>query len=282
MAEVRQERAVGEASVSRPTSAVGTTVIIGCGNLLRGDDAIGPLLIRELFEEGYGDSVVLVDGGTAGMDIAFKMRGASRVIMVDACRTDAPPGTVYRVPGQELEHLPDVRSFQSHTFRWDHALAFARWLLDDGEYPAEVGVYLVAVDELGFGDELSTRARRAMAQLKLLIKREIGVVEDVTASLSASGCLHLPLRLTTIADRRAVSVGARLEYGVLDLFLLVGEVAGRPLKVIDSDGTLGVELGDLVGVRHEQTTLSGINDRERGSLHFVVEGEHAGASGDRP
>ena len=48
------------------------------------------------------DGLRLVDGGTAGMDVAFQMRGADRVVIVDASATGAAPGTVYRVPGAEL------------------------------------------------------------------------------------------------------------------------------------------------------------------------------------
>ena len=86
----------------------GQTVVVGCGNLLRGDDAVGPTLIRHLWEDGVPESVTLVDGGTAGMDVAFKMRGARRVVIVDAAATGAEPGTIYRVPGEELEDLPAI------------------------------------------------------------------------------------------------------------------------------------------------------------------------------
>ena len=104
-------------------------LVVGCGNLLRGDDAVGPVLVRHLWEAGLPDGVRLVDGGTAGMDIAFQMRGAGRVVVVDATRTGAEPGTIYRVPGEELEDLPPLEGLHTHAFRWDHALAFGRWLL---------------------------------------------------------------------------------------------------------------------------------------------------------
>ena len=57
--------------------------MVGCGNLLRGDDAAGPILVRLLADRDLPDGVRLVDGGTAGMDVAFAMRGARRVIVVD-------------------------------------------------------------------------------------------------------------------------------------------------------------------------------------------------------
>ena len=75
-------------------------MVIGCGHMLRGDDAVGPILIRHLWNDGVPDGVTIVDGGTAGMDVAFKMRGARHVILVDAATTGAEPGTIYRVPGR--------------------------------------------------------------------------------------------------------------------------------------------------------------------------------------
>ena len=42
------------------------TLIIGCGNLLRGDDGVGPVLIRHLWDRGLPPYVRIADGGTAG------------------------------------------------------------------------------------------------------------------------------------------------------------------------------------------------------------------------
>ena len=75
--------------------------------------------------------VRLADGGTAGMDVAFQMRGAQRVIIVDACVSGTGPGTVFRVPGPAVEDLPPLTGLHTHSFRWDHAPAFARRLLGD-------------------------------------------------------------------------------------------------------------------------------------------------------
>jgi hydrogenase maturation protease len=87
-------------------------LVVGCGNILRGDDAVGPVLVRRLWEDGVPDHVRMVDGGTAGMDVAFQMRGARRVVIVDASATGEKPGTIYRVPGEEIaetrhHRLPD-------------------------------------------------------------------------------------------------------------------------------------------------------------------------------
>lgn len=148
----------------------GDIVVIGCGNLLRSDDAVGPILVRHLWDEGIPASgVVLVDGGTAGMDVSFKMRGARKVVIIDAAATGSAPGTIFRVPAAELEDLPALDGLHSHSFRWDHALAFGRWLLGD-DYPDDVTVFLIEAANVGFGDELSPEVRESMETVARLVR----------------------------------------------------------------------------------------------------------------
>jgi len=148
------------------------TVIIGCGNLLRGDDGVGPLLIRRLWELGPPPGVRLADGGTAGMDVAFQMEGATDVIIVDACRTGAPPGTIFEVPGEEVE-TPPLTAINLHNFRWDHAIAFGRWLLKE-RFPQKVTVFLIEAQRLEPGMGLSPAVQAAMERLAADLMRRLG------------------------------------------------------------------------------------------------------------
>jgi len=147
-------------------------LIVGCGNLLRGDDAVGPTLVRHLWDRGVPEDVELVDGGTAGMDVAFKMRGRRTVVIVDASKTGAEPGTVYRVPGEQVEQLPPVTGLHQHAFRWDHALAVGRWLLKD-EYPPNVVVFLVEAGGTEPGADLTPPVQAGMERVIELILAEI-------------------------------------------------------------------------------------------------------------
>ena len=145
-------------------------LVIGCGNLLRGDDGVGPIAIRTLWQRGVPDGVRLADGGTAGMDVAFQMQGARRVIIIDAAQTGTAPGTLFKVPGSELEELPPVDGIHSHSFRWDHALAFGRWLLGPS-MPTDVTVLLIEAAIIEAGAPLSAPARTGM-------ERAVALVED--------------------------------------------------------------------------------------------------------
>ncbi|GAA1392190.1 hydrogenase maturation protease [Pseudonocardia kongjuensis] len=176
-------------------------LVIGCGNLLRGDDGIGPVLVRHLWERGVPDGARLVDGGTAGMDVAFQMRGAGRVVVVDAAATGSEPGTVFRVPGAELADLPPLEGVHTHSFRWDHAIALARWALGDA-CPDDITVFLVEVAGVEFGAELSEPVLRGMEQVIEMVERDylaalrpdIGAADD-PVEFTADGYLRLPARL---------------------------------------------------------------------------------------
>lgn len=146
-------------------------LVIGCGNLLRGDDGAGPVLIRHLWDRGVPRGARLVDGGTAGMDVAFQMRGAQQVVIVDASATGAEAGTVYRVPGEELGEMPPLEGLHTHSFRWDHAIAFARWALGEA-CPTDITVFLIEAEAVELGAELSAPVEAAMEKVIELIERD--------------------------------------------------------------------------------------------------------------
>jgi hydrogenase maturation protease len=138
--------------------------VVGCGNVLRGDDAVGPLLVRHLLDRGLPPGVRCADAGTGGMDVAFQMRGVPRVIVVDACASGSEPGSLFELPGEEVANLPPLAGLHLHAFRWDHALAFARWLLKE-DYPERITVYLVEAGSLELGAPLSPPVAAALHRL---------------------------------------------------------------------------------------------------------------------
>ena len=184
-------------------------LVVGCGNLLRGDDGVGPVLIRHLWDRGVPDGARLVDGGTAGMDVGFQMRGAQRVVIVDACVSQdsdgdqgaaAAPGTVYRLPGEELTDLPPLQGLHTHSFRWDHAIPFARWALGDA-CPTDITVYLIEVAAMEMGAELSDPVAAAMEQVIAMIEADFlaplrpQTAVEASVELSEDGYLRMAAAL---------------------------------------------------------------------------------------
>ncbi len=74
--------------------------MIGVGNVLRGDDAVGVRVVEGLRAAVAGDphalpaGTRLVDGGTLGLDLLRSIRDARAVVLVDAVRLGGPAGTV--------------------------------------------------------------------------------------------------------------------------------------------------------------------------------------------
>lgn len=175
-------------------------LVVGCGNILRGDDGVGPVLIRHLWDRGVPDGAKLVDGGTAGMDVGFQMRGAQRVVIIDASATGAAPGTIYRVPGEELTDLPPLQGLHTHSFRWDHAIPFARWALGDA-CPTDITVFLIEAEAMEMGGELSEPVNSAMEQVIDLIERDFlaplrpQTDADVTVEFTGEGYLRMDAAL---------------------------------------------------------------------------------------
>lgn len=85
--------------------------VYGIGNVLIGDDAVGPSIIRLLdalweFPEG----VVIEDLGTPSLDLAARLLGFDTVIFADAVAAKDAPGTIKRYDREAIvRHPPSLR-----------------------------------------------------------------------------------------------------------------------------------------------------------------------------
>ncbi|WP_013321767.1 hydrogenase maturation protease [Gloeothece verrucosa] len=145
--------------------------IIGCGNVTRNDDAVGVIVVQRLgqfLQENPYQNVRAFDCGTAGMEVMFQARGSKQLIIVDACSTGSQPGTIFKVPGSELEALPEP-SYSLHDFRWDHALYSGKKIFQE-DFPQDVTVYLIEAENLDFGLELSSTVEFAAEQVLQMLQ----------------------------------------------------------------------------------------------------------------
>lgn len=251
-------------------------LVVGCGNLLRGDDGVGPVLVRQLWELGVPDGAQLVDGGTAGMDTAFRMRGAKRVVIVDASATGAAPGTVYRVPGSEFEELPPLQGLHTHSFRWDHAIAFARWALGDA-CPSDITVFLIEVATVEFGAELSEPVLTGMQTVMDVIERDFlaplrpAKASEATVEFTADGYVRLDAALA--ASRFASDAVAAVVSD--DDFLLIPlrgpRSGGLLLKQRNPAGDRSVLIHEVLYGRIPVGVRPAYWDEARGALRIPLE-----------
>jgi len=112
---LQAERSAWRRSCER--SPVKSALIGGIGNVLLGDDGVGPYVLKVLESQyTFGDNVKLVDLGTPALDLTHQIVGLDAVILVDSVASDEPPGTIalYRkedivreIPAERLDpHSP--------------------------------------------------------------------------------------------------------------------------------------------------------------------------------
>ncbi|MGE0219589.1 hydrogenase maturation protease [Mycolicibacterium sp.] len=253
-------------------------LVIGCGNLLRGDDGVGPVLVRHLWERGVPAGAKLVDGGTAGMDVAFQMRGARRVVIVDAAATGTAPGTVFRVPGEEFAELPPLQGLHTHSFRWDHAIAFARWALGE-DCPTDITVFLIEVAGVEMGAELSAPVTAGMEQVIDVIERDFLAPlrpeghREVTVEFTPDGYLRIGAELAA-ARFPSDAVAAVLRDDDFWLIPLQGpRSGGLLLKQRNPAGDRSVLVSEVLG----STSITGVHrafwDDEQAAMRIPIRGQ---------
>ncbi len=147
--------------------------IIGCGNRNRSDDGVGPFVIEQLREriDTQRQDIALFDAGTAGMEVMFQARGSSRLIIIDACTGNNVPGSLFKVPGDELQQAWQHEA-NLHSFRWQHAL-YAGHKIFGAAFPRDIDVYLIEAKSLALGLELSADAETGAGKLIAILENEI-------------------------------------------------------------------------------------------------------------
>jgi hydrogenase maturation protease len=72
-----------------------TTLILGAGNIIMGDEGFGVQVVRKLKEAELPSGVKVEEGGVGGFNLLGSLEGVSRLIVVDVIAADIDPGEVY-------------------------------------------------------------------------------------------------------------------------------------------------------------------------------------------
>lgn len=144
-------------------------VVLGVGNLLLGDEGVGIHAINELRKEPFDDHVKIIDGGTTGIDLLFWLEEADYIIIIDCIEADAEPGTIFRLPAEELVLNASSQIASLHEINLLEVLFTAKKL---GRLPPTV-IYGVQGKKIGFCDQLSPQVNKVLPRLVQLIRQEI-------------------------------------------------------------------------------------------------------------
>lgn len=78
-------------------------ILLGVGNILFRDEGVGIRVIEAMQERyAFPENVELIDGGVLGLNLLGVLTGADELIVIDAVRNGGPPGTLYRLEGEDV------------------------------------------------------------------------------------------------------------------------------------------------------------------------------------
>ena len=86
------------------------TALIGVGNVLFTDEGVGVYAVNYLAKNyTFDDSLTIIDGGVLGFKLMGYFQEFDNVIILDTVSIEDEPGSVYRLPSDELLGLGTYR-----------------------------------------------------------------------------------------------------------------------------------------------------------------------------
>jgi len=149
-------------------------VVIGIGNLLRGDDGVGRIVAQRLREQNIpGLRVLEHEGETTWLMEAWE--GADTVLVIDAISSASAPGTICRFDAAHRSLQRVSFRDSSHSFGLHEAVQLARgW----NRLPRRLIIYGIVGKSFGLGSELSSKVRQAGGRVADRIVAELSAIRS--------------------------------------------------------------------------------------------------------
>src|SRR5512143_2132560 len=143
-------------------------LVLGIGNVLMTDDSVGIRVINELERRfRFPENVELLDGGTSGIELLSYIVNRDYLIIVDAIKSDFPPGTVVRVEGEDVPAKFMTR-ISPHQLGLSDLLAAASLT---GDVPENMVLFGMEPKRIELGFELSDEVK---ANFEKLLETVVG------------------------------------------------------------------------------------------------------------
>ena len=138
--------------------------IVGVGNILMGDDGVGPAVIEALRRRGVPRGVELYDAGLAASDVLGGLDPEAPLVVVDSLRADGEPGSVFQAPLSAIcdEEGTLAGGVSLHEL---NVLRVLRMEALTGREFRDVTVFGVEPGRLAWGEGLSEPVREAVGKL---------------------------------------------------------------------------------------------------------------------
>jgi hydrogenase maturation protease len=148
--------------------------VIGIGNVLAEDDAIGPHVVRVLEARwAIPDGVEVLDAGTPGYDLTAFLAGLDAAVLVDAVRARGAPGEIRTYDKAALLEKKPILAVSPHEPGVREALLNAEFM---GVAPPAVRLVGVIPARTGTGIGLSEAVRAVVPEAAARVVRELAAL----------------------------------------------------------------------------------------------------------
>lgn len=137
--------------------------VLGLGNRLQGDEALGSLVVDQLaasLPAELAEAVEAIDGGTVGLGLLPYLDDLDGLIIVDAIDHGASPGTIV-----EIEGLPLHRGAEPLSVHELGAAELLGALLVQDRLPPRLLIIGIQPQEIGLGTDLSPAVAARVPEL---------------------------------------------------------------------------------------------------------------------
>jgi len=144
-------------------------LVLGIGNTILTDEGIGVRVAEKMMKMSLPPEVEVMDGGIKGLDLLYYIEGRKKVIVVDAVKAGAPPGTLFRFTDNDLAAKKGIMR-SAHGIDFSDVIAAARFT---GTKPDEVIFLGIEPEDLNVSMELSPMIEKMIPILINLVMKEI-------------------------------------------------------------------------------------------------------------
>jgi len=145
-------------------------VIFLCiGNIMRGDDAIGPIMASELdliFEEKTDFLVINAETVPENYTGIIREKNPSHIIFIDAVEMDVNPGEIKLIPSNNIANY----SVSTHAMPISFMIKYIESFTD-----AKIILIGIQPKNIDFSQEISDEVKNGINKLSIIIKRIFNV-----------------------------------------------------------------------------------------------------------
>jgi len=145
---------------------------VGVGNVLMGDDGVGPAAVEAMRADAPAAKAELIDAGLAFSEVLCDLDPARPMAIIDAVRGGGAPGSIYRLTPAEL--AGETGSMASAVSLHEvNVLPALRMAALAGRSFDDVTIFGVEPESLGWGLPLSASVAQAVEKLRQMIGRYV-------------------------------------------------------------------------------------------------------------